>query len=120
MVTEALKPYWMEGIQAYFVSNIDGTHIVETLKKITPDETIFLIASKTFTTQETMTNAYSARKWFLDSAQDESHIAGHFVALSTNEKEVVKFGIDKANMFEFWDWVGEGIHFGALLVCPLR
>ncbi len=106
MVTEALKPYWMDGIQAYFVSNIDGTHIVETLKKITPDETIFLIASKTFTTQETMTNAYSARKWFLESAQNESHIAKHFVALSTNEKEVVKFGIDKANMFEFWDWVG--------------
>ena len=106
MVTEALKPYWMEGIQPYFVSNIDGTHIAETLKKITPEETIFLIASKTFTTQETMTNAYTARKWFLDAAQDESHIAEHFVALSTNEKEVVKFGIDQANMFEFWDWVG--------------
>ena len=96
----------MEGIQAYFVSNIDGTHIVETLKKINPEETLFLIASKTFTTQETMTNAYTARKWFLESAHDESHIAKHFVALSTNEKEVVKFGIDRANMFEFWDWVG--------------
>ena len=106
MVTEALKPYWVEGMQAYFVSNVDGTHIAETLKKIKADETIFLIASKTFTTQETMTNAFTARKWFLESAKEESHIAKHFVALSTNEKDVVKFGIDKANMFEFWDWVG--------------
>ncbi|MBS1597656.1 MAG: glucose-6-phosphate isomerase [Bacteroidetes bacterium] len=106
MVTEALKPYWIDGIQAYFVSNVDGTHIAETLKKVTPDETLFLIASKTFTTQETMTNAFTARSWFLDAAKDESHIAKHFVALSTNEKDVIKFGIDKANMFVFWDWVG--------------
>ncbi|MBS1668326.1 MAG: glucose-6-phosphate isomerase [Bacteroidetes bacterium] len=106
MVTEALKPYWVNGIQAYFVSNVDGTHIVETLKKVTPDETLFLIASKTFTTQETMTNAHSARDWFLQSAMDSAHIAKHFVALSTNEKDVVSFGIDKENMFEFWDWVG--------------
>jgi glucose-6-phosphate isomerase len=106
MVTEALRPYWVSGIQTYFVSNVDGTHIAETLKKITPDETIFLIASKTFTTQETMTNAFTARQWFLDTAKDESHIAKHFVALSTNEKDVTKFGIDKANMFVFWDWVG--------------
>ena len=106
MVTEALKPYWIEGMQAYFVSNVDATHIAETLKKINPEETLFLIASKTFTTQETMTNAQTARKWFLDKAKDESQIAKHFVALSTNEKEVVKFGIDKANMFVFWDWVG--------------
>ena len=106
MVTEALKPYWIEGIQPYFVSNIDGTHIVETLKKITPDETLFLIASKTFTTQETMTNANTARDWFLQSAKDEQHIAAHFAALSTNEKAVTAFGIDAANMFEFWDWVG--------------
>lgn len=106
MVTEALKPYWLEGIQPYFVSNIDGTHIVETLKKITPEETLFLIASKTFTTQETMTNAHTAREWFLQSAKDEQHVAKHFAALSTNEKEVKKFGIDTANMFEFWDWVG--------------
>ncbi|HVS98091.1 MAG TPA: glucose-6-phosphate isomerase [Puia sp.] len=106
MVTEALRPYWKEGIQAYFVSNVDATHIVETLKKVTPEETLFLIASKTFTTQETMTNAHSARDWFLKDAGDEKHIAKHFVALSTNEKEVVKFGIDKATMFEFWDWVG--------------
>ncbi|MEP6684508.1 MAG: glucose-6-phosphate isomerase [Parafilimonas sp.] len=106
MVTEALKPYWIEDIQAYFISNIDGTQIVETLKKITPDETLFLIASKTFTTQETMTNANTAREWFLQSAQDENQIAKHFAALSTNTEEVKKFGIDPANMFEFWDWVG--------------
>ncbi|RTL56214.1 MAG: glucose-6-phosphate isomerase [Sphingobacteriales bacterium] len=106
MVTEALKPYWVEGLQTYFVSNVDGTHIAETLKKVNAEETLFLIASKTFTTQETMTNAHTARAWFLDSAKEEVHIAKHFAALSTNEKEVVKFGIDKANMFEFWDWVG--------------
>ncbi|MBS1916967.1 MAG: glucose-6-phosphate isomerase [Bacteroidetes bacterium] len=106
MVTEALKPYWVEGIQPYFVSNVDGTHIAETLKKITADETLFLIASKTFTTQETMTNANTAREWFLQYAKDEKNIARHFAALSTNEKDVVKFGIDKENMFEFWDWVG--------------
>lgn len=106
MVTEALKPYWVEGIQTYFVSNVDGTHIAETLKKVTAEETLFLIASKTFTTQETMTNAHTARNWFLTTAKEEAHIAKHFAALSTNEKEVVKFGIDKANMFKFWDWVG--------------
>lgn len=106
MVTEALKPYWVDGIETYFVSNVDGTHIAETLKKVTADETLFLIASKTFTTQETMTNAHSARNWFLEQAKDEAHVAKHFAALSTNEKDVVKFGIDKANMFEFWDWVG--------------
>ncbi len=106
MVTEALKPYWVQGIQTYFVSNVDGTHIAETLKKVQADETLFLIASKTFTTQETMTNAFTARSWFLEHANDEAHVAKHFVALSTNEKEVVKFGIDKNNMFVFWDWVG--------------
>jgi len=106
MVTEALKPYWIQGIETYFVSNVDGTHIAETLKKVTPEETLFLVASKTFTTQETMTNAHTARAWFLKTATDEKYIAKHFAALSTNEKEVTKFGIDKANMFEFWDWVG--------------
>ncbi|MBL7740209.1 MAG: glucose-6-phosphate isomerase [Chitinophagaceae bacterium] len=106
MVTEALKPYTVEGIETFFVSNVDGTHIAETLKKVKPERTLFLIASKTFTTQETMTNAHTARAWFLKKAKDEKHIAKHFVALSTNEKEVVKFGIDKRNMFEFWDWVG--------------
>lgn len=106
MVTEALKPYWLPDVTPYFVSNVDGTHIAETLKKITPDETLFLIASKTFTTQETMTNAHTARQWFLQHAGDEAHIALHFAALSTNEQEVVKFGIDRTNMFAFWDWVG--------------
>ncbi len=106
MVTEALKPYWKEGIQPYFVSNVDGTHIAETLRKVDPEQTLFLIASKTFTTQETMTNALTARDWFLAAAKDEKQVAKHFVALSTNEKEVVKFGIDKENMFVFWDWVG--------------
>jgi glucose-6-phosphate isomerase len=106
MVTEALKPYWKEDIQPYFVSNIDGSDLAEVLKKITPDETLFLIASKTFTTQETMTNAHSARDWFMESAKDEKAVAKHFVALSTNEKGVEEFGIDKENMFVFWDWVG--------------
>jgi len=106
MVTEALKPYWVEGMQAYYVSNVDATHIVETLKKVNAEETLFLIASKTFTTQETMTNAFTARDWFLQSAKDEAQVAKHFVALSTNEKEVTKFGIGKENMFQFWDWVG--------------
>ncbi len=106
MVTEALKPYWVEGIQVHFVSNVDGTHIAECLKVIDADSTIFLVASKTFTTQETMTNAHTARSWFLQHAGDEKHIASHFVALSTNEKAVTAFGIAKENMFEFWDWVG--------------
>lgn len=106
MVTEALKPYWVEGIQPYFVSNVDGTHIAETLKNVTADETLFLIASKTFTTQETMANAHSARNWFLQNGGTEADIAKHFVALSTNTAAVEKFGIDAANMFVFWDWVG--------------
>ncbi len=106
MVTEALKPYWKKDIQPYFVSNIDGTDLAEVLKKITPDETLFLVASKTFTTQETMTNAHSARDWFLKNAKDNKAVAKHFVALSTNEKGVEDFGIDKENMFVFWDWVG--------------
>ena len=106
MVTEALKPYWVDGIQTYFVSNVDGTHIAETLKKVNAEETLFLIASKTFTTQETMTNAHTARTWFLEHAKEEAHIAKHFVALSTNKKLVTAFGIDSQNMFEFWDWVG--------------
>jgi glucose-6-phosphate isomerase len=106
MVTEALKPYGEEGPRAHFVSNVDGTHLVETLKKLSPETTLFIVASKTFTTQETLTNAHSARDWFLAAARDEKAVARHFVALSTNEKEVRKFGIDPANMFEFWDWVG--------------
>ena len=106
MVTEALKPYWIDNIQAYFVSNVDGTQIVETLKKLDPEETLFTIASKTFTTQETMTNAHTARDWFLKSAVEEKYVAKHFIALSTNEKGVKNFGIDVENMFVFWDWVG--------------
>ncbi|KIA86026.1 glucose-6-phosphate isomerase [Kaistella jeonii] len=106
MVTEALKPYWIDGIQAHFISNVDGTQIVETLKDLNPEETLFTIASKTFTTQETMTNAQTARDWFLNSAKDEKFVAKHFVALSTNEKGVKEFGIDPENMFVFWDWVG--------------
>ncbi|MGK2860340.1 MAG: glucose-6-phosphate isomerase [Chitinophagaceae bacterium] len=106
MVTEALKPYGKKSIETFFVSNVDGTHIAETLKKVNPERTLFLIASKTFTTQETMTNAHTAREWFLTYAKNEKHIAKHFAALSTNESEVVKFGIDKSNMFGFWDWVG--------------
>ncbi|QEH42388.1 glucose-6-phosphate isomerase [Chitinophaga sp. XS-30] len=106
MVTEALRPYWVEGMQTYFVSNVDGTHIAETLKKVKADETLFLIASKTFTTQETMTNAHSARNWFLSQGGSEEDIALHFAALSTNEKAVKAFGIDPKNMFAFWDWVG--------------
>ncbi|KAA1188283.1 glucose-6-phosphate isomerase [Photorhabdus heterorhabditis] len=105
MVTEALKPY-KNHLNMHFVSNVDGTHIAETLEALNPETTLFLIASKTFTTQETMTNAHSARHWFLKSASDEAYVAKHFAALSTNEQEVQKFGIDTKNMFEFWDWVG--------------
>ncbi len=105
MVTEALRPY-KNHLNMHFVSNVDGTHMAETLRKTNPETTLFLVASKTFTTQETMTNALSARDWLLASAKDESAVAKHFGALSTNAKEVSKFGIDTANMFEFWDWVG--------------
>lgn len=105
MVTEALRPYWKH-LTPHFVSNIDGTHISETLKKLSPETTLFIISSKTFTTQETMTNAHSARKWFLDRAGDMAYVSKHFVAVSTNETEVKKFGIDEKNMFRFWDWVG--------------
>ncbi|HHZ3903269.1 TPA: glucose-6-phosphate isomerase [Escherichia coli] len=105
MVTEALRPY-KNHLNMHFVSNVDGTHIAEVLKKVNPETTLFLIASKTFTTQETMTNAHSARDWFLKAAGDEKHVAKHFAALSTNAKAVGEFGIDTANMFEFWDWVG--------------
>jgi glucose-6-phosphate isomerase len=106
MVTEALRPYWKPGLRPHFVSNVDGTHITETLKKVSPETTLFMISSKTFTTQETMTNAQTARRWFLDSAKDESLVKQHFVGISTNESEVKKFGIDLQNMFRFWDWVG--------------
>ena len=106
MVTEALRPYAIDGLSVHFVSNIDGTHISETLKGLDPETTLFMVASKTFTTQETMTNAFSARSWFLDHAAEPAHVARHFVAISTNAEAVAEFGIDKDNMFVFWDWVG--------------
>ncbi len=105
MVTEALK-YYKTRLNLHFVSNVDGTHIAETLKNLNPETTLFIIASKTFTTQETMTNAQTARGWFLNSAEDEAFVAKHFVALSTNTEAVAKFGIDTHNMFQFWNWVG--------------
>lgn len=105
MVTEALRPYW-KNITPHFVSNVDGTHIAETLKRVNPETTLFIIASKTFTTQETMTNAETARKWFLEKTNNNGEVAKHFVAVSTNEQAVTDFGIDAANMFVFWDWVG--------------
>lgn len=106
MVCEALKPYARADLHVYFVSNVDSTDLVETLKFLDPETALFLVASKTFTTQETMTNAYSARQWFLATAKSEAAIARHFMAMSTNAEAVSKFGIDPNNMFEFWDWVG--------------
>ena len=106
MATEALRAYKVPSIEVHYVSNVDGSHILETLKKIKPETTLFLIASKTFTTQETMTNAETAKKWFLSEAQEVVHISKHFAAMSTNAQAVKNFGIDEANRFEFWDWVG--------------
>lgn len=107
MVTEALKPYAQAGLNVHFVSNIDSNHLVETIKGLDPETTLFIVASKTFTTQETLTNARSARDWLLSAYDhDERAVARHFVALSTNAEEVQRFGIDTRNMFEFWDWVG--------------
>ncbi|MBE2271624.1 MAG: glucose-6-phosphate isomerase, partial [Anaerolinea sp.] len=106
MVTLALTPYVKPGLNLHFVSNVDGTDLAETLKRIDPETALFLIASKTFTTQETMMNAHSARAWFLAAAQDERAVAKHFAAMSTNTAKVTEFGIDPQNMFEFWDWVG--------------
>lgn len=105
MVTEALKPYG-KGLTSHFVSNIDGTHMAETLRKVNAETTLFIIASKTFTTQETITNATSAKTWLLEKAKDPAAVAKHFVALSTNNEKVTAFGIDANNMFGFWDWVG--------------
>ncbi len=106
MVCDALKPYASSDLNVHFVSNIDGAHLMRALEKCKPETTLFIVASKTFTTQETMTNAVSARTWFLETAQDNAHVAKHFVALSTNSKAVQEFGIDIKNMFTFWDWVG--------------
>jgi len=106
MVVRALKPYVRTGLRVHFVSNVDGTHIIETLKQKNPEQTLFIISSKTFTTQETLANARTARDWFVQSSGEEGAVAKHFIALSTNVREVAAFGIDPANMFEFWDWVG--------------
>ncbi len=106
MATECLRPYANPKLRVHFVSNVDGTHIAETLKGLNPEKTLFMIASKTFTTQETMTNAFTAREWFLAQAQDAAHVAKHFVAISTNRAKVEAFGIHPDNMFVFWDWVG--------------
>jgi len=106
MATECLRPYAKDGLAVHFVSNVDGTHITETLKQLDPETTLFLIASKTFTTQETMTNAFTAREWFLKCAINQKRVSNHFVAISTNIEKVEEFGIDKDNMFVFWDWVG--------------
>ena len=105
MVCEALKPYWIKGITPHFISNVDASHIDPLLKKLNPETTLFIIASKTFTTQETMTNAITARNWFINHAS-EKEIDKHFVAVSTNSQKVIEFGIDPKNMFKFWDWVG--------------
>jgi glucose-6-phosphate isomerase len=106
MVSEALRPYWREGLRAHFVSNIDGTHLAETLRGLDPATTLFFVASKTFTTQETMTNARSAREWLVRALGEPEAVRRHFAALSTNAEAVVQFGIDPENMFQFWDWVG--------------
>ncbi len=119
MVTEALRPYWQPNINLHFVSNIDGTHISETFRKISPETTLFIIASKSFTTQETMTNAFSARQWFLENGGTEDVVEKHFVAVSTNAKDVKKFGIDTANMFEFWDWVGGRFSLSSAIGLPI-
>ena len=106
MVTEALRPYWKPGLRAHFVSNIDGTNISEVLRQVNAETTLFIVASKTFTTQETLTNAHTARRWLVDALGGEAAVARHFVALSTNREAVSEFGIDPKNVFEFWDWVG--------------
>ena len=106
MAAEALRPYWKKDMRVHFVSNVDGTHLAETLKKVNPETVLFCVASKTFTTQETIANARSAREWLIGALGTESCVPRHFAALSTNAKAVAEFGIDTANMFEFWDWVG--------------
>ncbi|MCU7856794.1 MAG: glucose-6-phosphate isomerase, partial [Candidatus Thiodiazotropha sp. (ex Lucinoma borealis)] len=106
MVCEALKHYQKPELRVHFVSNVDATHIVETVNSLDPETTLFIVASKTFTTQETLTNALTARAWLLDKLQDKAAVARHFVAVSTHAEQVSQFGIDTANMFEFWDWVG--------------
>jgi len=120
MVTEALKPFAHGKLRVHFVSNVDGSHLAETLKGLNPQTTLFIIASKTFTTQETLANAMSARAWFLDEAGSLAHVAKHFVAVSTNREKVEEFGIDPANMFRFWDWVGGRYSSGRPSASPSR
>ncbi|MEI6890928.1 MAG: glucose-6-phosphate isomerase, partial [Pontiella sp.] len=119
MAYEALKPYTQRDLNLIFVSNVDGTHIAEALRDIDAEETLFIVASKTFTTQETMTNAHSARSWCIDQLKDEAAIAKHFVALSTNADAVSEFGINLANMFVFWDWVGGRYSLTSAIGLPL-
>lgn len=119
MVTEALRPYWQPGRQLHFVSNVDGTHIAETLKQCDPETTLFMIASKTFTTQETMTNAQTARDWFVQASGQEEAVAKHFVAISTNQAGVERFGIAPENMFGFWDWVGGRYSLASAIGLPI-
>lgn len=119
MASEALKPYAQRELKLHFVSNVDGTHIAEALREVDAEETLFIVASKTFTTQETMTNAHTARRWLIDQLDDEAAVAKHFVALSTNEPAVSAFGIDTVNMFAFWDWVGGRYSLPSAIGLPL-
>lgn len=119
MVTEALRPYWKKDLQVHFVSNVDGTHLVETLKRVSPESTLFCVASKTFTTLETITNAKSARDWLVGALGSKDCIPLHFVALSTNAAAVADFGIDVKNMFEFWDWVGGRYSLWSVIGLPI-
>ena len=119
MASEALKPYAQRELKLHFVSNVDGTQIAEALREVDAEETLFIVASKTFTTQETMTNAHTARRWLIDQLDDEAAVAKHFVALSTNETAVSAFGIDTVNMFTFWDWVGGRYSLPSAIGLPL-
>jgi len=119
MVSEALRPYWKKDLQIHFVSNVDGTHLAETLKRINPESTLFCVASKTFTTQETITNARSAREWLTGALGTEACVPNHFIALSTNAKAVTDFGINVNNMFEFWDWVGGRYSLWSVIGLPV-
>jgi glucose-6-phosphate isomerase len=119
MVCEALRPYGHEGLRMHFVSNVDGTQIAETLRRVDPRTTLFIVSSKTFSTQETLTNAHSARRWLVEAAGEQSAIARHFVAVSTNGEGVAEFGIDTANMFEIWDWVGGRFSLWSAIGLPI-
>jgi len=119
MAAEALRPYWKDGLRVHFVSNVDGTHLCETLKRVSPETTLFCVASKTFTTLETITNAVSARAWLVAALGSDACVARHFVALSTNARAVADFGIDVRNMFEFWDWVGGRYSLWSVIGLPV-